>query len=204
MKRFHPDDSYNQHEERPNISQSLHCNEVTPQFPLQKELYRLGDETENVMKTTSANPKEDQFNESLITLLNGQQDKQKQSLNMLQDMTCRHDYDNLMRDILIYNGKNIKLADWLLQIGKVALSTNSQECELATAKLMSAPYKMLKRMHRDRNWQYIKKKLEVYSPIVTEVHSTSNLHRKQRPEETLQEYIQNCTGLIKSHGSIPS
>ena len=40
---------------------------------------------------------EDHFNETLLTLLNGQQDLQKQSFNMIQDMTCRHEYDNLMR-----------------------------------------------------------------------------------------------------------
>ena len=38
----------------------------------------------------------DHFNESLLTLLNGQHDLQKQSFNMMQDMTCRHEYDNLI------------------------------------------------------------------------------------------------------------
>ena len=39
---------------------------------------------------------------------------------------------------------------------------------------------MLKRIGRDRNWQDIKKKLEeMYSPIATEVHIASDLHRKQ-------------------------
>ena len=33
-------------------------------------------------------------------------------------MTQRHEYDYLMRDIPIYDGKNMKLADWLLQIEK--------------------------------------------------------------------------------------
>ena len=50
-------------------------------------------------RTNMTNPKEDHFNESLITLLNGQQDLQKQSLGMMQDTIHRHDYDNCMRDI---------------------------------------------------------------------------------------------------------
>ena len=29
---------------------------------------------------------------------------------MMQDMSHRNEYDNLMRDILIYNGKNMELA----------------------------------------------------------------------------------------------
>ena len=35
-------------------------------------------------------------------------------------------------------------ADWLLQIEKVAVLTNSQEYELATVQSTSTPYKMLK------------------------------------------------------------
>ena len=71
--------------------------------------------TENVN-----NQGNDHFNESILTLLNGQQDLQKQSFNMIQDTTHRQEYDNLMRDILIYDGKNMDLADWLKQIEKVA------------------------------------------------------------------------------------
>ena len=85
-----------------------------------------------------------------------------------------------MRDITIYDGKNIELVDWLLQIEKVAALTNSQEYELATTKSMSTPYKMLKRMGNDNSWQEIKGKLEeVYSPIATEVHAASHIHRKE-------------------------
>ena len=70
---------------------------------------------------------EDWFNESIITLLSRQQDLQKQSLDMMQNMTRWHEYDNLMRDITIHDGKNMDLADWLLQIEKVAVLTNTQE-----------------------------------------------------------------------------
>ena len=54
---------------------------------------------------------------------------------------------------------------------------------------------MLKRLGNDLDWHDIKRKLEVYYPIATEVHATSNLYYKQRPDETLQEYIQNITYL---------
>ena len=71
------------------------------------------------------------------------------------------------------------LAYWLLWI-KIALLTNSQEYELAMVKSTSTPYKMLKRMGNDLSWPGIKWKLEeVYSPIATEVHATSDLHKKQ-------------------------
>ena len=66
----------------------------------------------------------------------------------------------------------MELADWLLQIEKVTVLTYSQEYELATAKLTSTPYKMLKRIGKGTNWQDIKRKLEeVYSPIARGTHS---------------------------------
>ena len=41
-------------------------------------------------------------------------------MDMMKIMTRPHEYDNLMRDITIYDGQNIELVDWLLQIDKVA------------------------------------------------------------------------------------
>ena len=111
---------------------------------------------------------------------------------------CRHEYDNHMWDISVYDGKNMDFADWLLQIEKVALLANSKEYKLATAKSTSNPYKMLKRLDGGRSWPDIKKRLEeVYSPIATELHVASDLHRKQWPDETLQEYIQKFTHLTE-------
>ena len=40
----------------------------------------------------------------------------------------------------------MELADWLIQIEKVALLTHSQEYDLATANATSTPHKMLKRL----------------------------------------------------------
>ena len=70
------------------------------------------------------------------------------------------------------------LADWILQIEKVALLTSSQEYELAMAESTGTSHKMLKQMGGARSWPEIRKKLEVYSPIFTEVHAYSNLHRE--------------------------
>ena len=54
----------------------------------------------------------------------------------------------------------MELADCLLQIEKIALLTHSQQYKLATAKSASTPYKMLKRIGNNANWQDIKRKLE--------------------------------------------
>ena len=58
------DEIRKQHVERPNI----------PKIQLQKEKDRLGNEIKTMAKTNMINTNEDQCNESLITLLNGQQD----------------------------------------------------------------------------------------------------------------------------------
>ena len=63
-----------------------------------------------------------------------------------------------MRDIPIYDSKNMHLADWLLLIEKVASLTHSQEYELATAKSTSTPHKMLKWLGNDLDWHEIKRK----------------------------------------------
>ena len=56
---------------------------------------------------------------------------------------------------------------------------NSKEYKLATDKSTSTSYKMLKRMGGARSWPEIKRLKEVYSPIATEVHAASGVHRKQ-------------------------
>ena len=92
----------------------------------------------------------------------------------------------------------MELADWLLQIEKLALLIHSQAYELATSKSINTPYTMLKQIGNNTNWQDIKGKLEeVYSLIAMEVHAASVLHRKQRPGETLQKYMHNFTGLTE-------
>ena len=42
-----------------------------------------------------------------------------------------------MWDVTIYDGQNMDLADWLLQIEKEALLTNTKEYELAVLHLLA-------------------------------------------------------------------
>ena len=112
---------------------------------------------------------------------------------MMQNIFRWHEYDNLMWDITICDGKNMDIADWLLQIEKVAVLTNIQEYELATAESTSNSYTMLKWIRHYLSSQEIKKKWEVYYSVVKEVHTASDLHRKQWPDKTSQEYTPNFT-----------
>ena len=116
----------------------------------------------------------------------------------MKDINLRHEYDNLMWHIPIYDGKNMSWAELLLQMEKVQ---NSKEYEWAIAKYTSILYKMSKIMDGAGSLHEIRKR-KYYSPTVTEVHAASDLHGKQWPEKTLQEYIQNFTDLTEK-GTIP-
>ena len=109
------------------------------QIHLPDNPYHLQQDMEARPTENLASQDEYHFNESLLTPLNGQPDLQKQSFNMIQDITCRQEYNNLIRDIPIYDGKNMDLADWILQIENIASLTHSQEYELATTKTTSTP-----------------------------------------------------------------
>ena len=81
------DDCYNQQcIAIPSISQS----------PPPDESCRPSNVTKTVQRQNQTITEDDQFNEYLVTLLNGQQDLQRKSLHMIQDMNCRHEYYNLM------------------------------------------------------------------------------------------------------------
>ena len=94
----------------------------------------------------------------------------------MQDMTRRHEYDNLMKDNPIYDGTNMELADWQLQIEKLASLPHSQAYKLATTKSTITPNKILKRLGNNLDCHDIKRKLEeVHSLIATEAHAASDL-----------------------------
>ena len=48
---------------------------------------------------------------------------------MMQDISHRHEYDNIIWDTPIYASKNMDLANWLLQIDKMALLRYSKGYE---------------------------------------------------------------------------
>ena len=58
---------------------------------------------------------------------------------MIQDTNHRHQYDDLMQDIPIYAGKNMDLANWLLQSEKVGLLPGCQEYKIVMAKVTGTP-----------------------------------------------------------------
>ena len=99
------------------------------QIPLKQDTDRQINDMESTMKTHITGP-EDRFNEWTAGLT-------KTIVGHDENMMRWHAYNNLIRDIPIYDRMNMGLADWLLHIEKVAILTNSQEYELAAAKSTS-------------------------------------------------------------------
>ena len=112
----------------------------------------------------------------------------KQSLDIMKNINRHHECDNVMRDITIYNGKNIELADRLLQIEKVTALTKNSRIQ----NQLVHHIKCWKEWVVTLAGKKLNKKLEeVYSAIATEVHDASNIHRKQWPDETLQNIFKS-------------
>ena len=75
--------------QKTSINPKYHLWHPNPPNPLTRKLTSFTKDMELRPMENLTNPDEECFNESLLTLVNGQQDLQKQSLNMIQDITHR-------------------------------------------------------------------------------------------------------------------
>ena len=64
---------------------------------------------------------------------------------------------DVLTDVTVYDGKNIPLECWLLQIEKAQPFTNLPHYDIAMHKLIDTPYKQLSRVDRSKPWENIKK-----------------------------------------------
>ena len=98
---------------------------------------------------------------------------------------------DILTDVTVYDGKNIPLECWLLQIEKAQCFTNLPHYNIALWKSIDTPYKQLSRVDRSRPWESIKKMLqEAHAPYPVKLSTITNMFRKQKLDETLQDYIQ--------------
>ena len=117
-------------------------------------------------------------------------DQQINSANSQQ----RHENEQFIRDIQIFDSKNIDSGEWIAQIEKVALLTGKSEYTLALAKSSNTPYKMLLQCPIETPLDDLKCKLqEMHLMVATKYNTATDLLRKQRPNESLQDYIANWT-----------
>ena len=122
----------------------------------------------------------------LGSILSSIQNLQQETVSLMDEMSKRHENKQFIRDIQIFDSKNINFDECITHIEKVALLTDKSEYTLALAKSSNTPYKMIWQCSSETPCNDLKYKLqEVYSMVVTEYHAATNLLRKQRPNESL-------------------
>ena len=108
----------------------------------------------------------------------------------MNEMSKRHENEQFIRDIQIFDGINIDFDEWSAQIEKVVLLTGKPKYLLALAKSSNTPYKIISQCPKETPWDDLKCKLqEVYLMVAMKYHASTDLLRKQRPNEFLQDYI---------------
>ena len=108
----------------------------------------------------------------------------------MNKMLKRHENEQFICDIPMFNGKNIDFGEWIAQIDKVSKLTGKPEYVLALAKSSGTPYKMISHTPSNTVWSDLKRRLqEVYDFVVTAVHAATDLLRKQHVDDSLKDYI---------------
>ena len=100
----------------------------------------------------------------------------------------------VLDDIPVFDGLkgSIDFETWLLELDKVVEITGINVSELAFSKSSGTPHKMIKRLRREKSWEYIKEKLQItYSKLATDVHASTDLNQnKQKCHEPLEDFIE--------------
>ena len=131
-----------------------------------------------------------QLHDTLSSIFSCLQNLWQEMVSVMNEMSKRHENGQFIRDIHIFDNKNIYFDEWIAQIEKVVLLTGKSEYLLALAKSSNTPYKMILQCPTETPWGDLKCKLqEVYSMVAMDYHTTTDLLRKQRPIESLQDYI---------------
>ena len=135
------------------------------------------------------------LDDTLTQLLQKQNDIQQKTCELLSNLTNKPVGTGFMHNVLtnvtVYDGKNIPLDPWLLQIEKVQSFTNLPQYDITLHKSIDTPYKKLSRVDRPKQWNSIKKMLqEAHAPYPVKLSTITNMFRKQKADETLQDYIQ--------------
>ena len=128
------------------------------------------------------------------TLAQNQIQLQENNMVMMTDLLSSHHNLYVLADVEVYNGKTVKLEDWLLQVEKASELTKIEPYEIAFAKSHGSPHKIIKTMGPGKSWNVVKTRLEEsYSLVPTAEHASAMLCRKQKKDEPLVDYILRFT-----------
>ena len=78
---------------------------------------------------------------------------------MMNEMSKRHENEQFICDIQMFNRKNIDFDEWIALIEKVSNSTGKPEYVLALAKSSGTPYKMIAQISKQHCMEQAKREI---------------------------------------------
>ena len=135
-----------------------------------------------------------QVNDVLFKLVEHQAAMQDNNLKVMETLVNRSTNAFVLDDIPVFDGLkgSIHFKNWLLELDKAVEVTGINISELAFSKSSRTPHKMIKRLRREKTWEFIKEKLQItYSKLTTDIHASTDLNQnKQRRHEPLEDFIE--------------
>ena len=130
----------------------------------------------------------------LSKLVEHQAAMQDKNLKVMETLVNCSTNAFVLDDVPVFDGLkgSIDLKNWLLELDKAVEVTGMNISELAFSKSSGTPHKMIKRLRREKTWEFIKEKLQItYSKLVTDVHALTDLNQnKQKRHEPLEDFIE--------------
>ena len=136
-----------------------------------------------------------QVSDVLSTIMKQQVVIQDQNLKVIEKLVNRSTNAFVLDDIPVFDGNSkysIDFENWLLELDKAVEITGMGILELAFSKSSGTPHKMIKRLRREKTWEFIKEKLQItYSKLATDVHASMDLNQNcQKRHEPLEDFIE--------------
>ena len=130
----------------------------------------------------------------LSKLVKHQAAMQDKNLKVMETLVNHSTNAFVLDDIPVFDGLkgSIDFENWLLELDKAVEVTGMNISELAFSKSSGTPHKMIKRLRREKTWEFIKEKLQItYSKLATDVHASTDLNQnKQKRHEPLEDFIE--------------
>ena len=163
----------------------------------------IGSDNETYLRTPPSEPRKEtnsildslqQVGEVLTQLVEHQKVLQDKNLKIMEKLINKSMNSFVLDDIPMFDGLkgSINFETWLLELDKAVEITGMNVSELAFSKSSGTPHKMIKRLRREKSWEFIKEKLQItYSKLATDVHASTDLNQnKQKRHEPLEDFIE--------------
>ena len=148
----------------------------------------------NTSDSFNSSQQSQQVGDVLSQLLQHQQTIQVKNLQVMESLVNRSTNSFVLDDIPVFDGLrgSVDFETWLLELDKAVEITGMSMMELAFSKSSGTPHKMIKRLRREKSWDFIREKLQItYAKLATDVHASTDLNQnKQKRHEPLEDYIE--------------